>query len=78
MAHFYGSVQGARGEASRLGHKSSGMATTAASWKGSVHTYLYEEGGVDMCRVELRPWNGAGVNRLLYEGPINAPAPTDA
>lgn len=32
MAHFYGTVQGGRGEASRLGHKSSGMLTRCNSY----------------------------------------------
>ena len=68
MAHFYGKLQGARGEASRLGHKSSGLRATAASWQGAVSTYLYEKHGVDMARVELRPWQGRGTSMLLYDG----------
>lgn len=75
MAHFFGSVQGTRGEVSRLGHKATGLATTAASWHGAVHTYLYEQDGRDMCRVELALWHGHGVNRVLYDGPIDAPTP---
>jgi hypothetical protein len=70
MAHFYGSVQGARGEATRLGHKSSGMRTVAASWSGSVTTELYHRDGVDYARVRLLPWNNMGVERTLYDGPV--------
>lgn len=32
MARFFGSVQGARGEVTRLGHKSSGMAASVNGW----------------------------------------------
>ncbi len=71
MAHFYGSVSGARGEASRLGHKSSGLSTKAASWQGAVVVHLYESDGVDMARVSLATHNGAGVDRVLYDGPVN-------
>ena len=71
MAHFYGRVHGARGEATRLGHKSSGLRTTAASWSGAVEVELYTNSeGVDMARVSLRPWQGSGVSRELYSGPV--------
>lgn len=32
MAHFYGTVQGHRGEASRLGTRRSGLRATASGW----------------------------------------------
>lgn len=32
MSHFYGETKGARGEATRCGHKSSGIRSRAASW----------------------------------------------
>lgn len=77
MAHFLGTLQGSRGRASRLGTKASGLLTTAASWQGAVQVSLWHEGktfahpdGQDMARVELIPWRGAGVSRLLYEGPV--------
>lgn len=71
MAHFYGTIQGARGEASRLGSKASGLSTVAASWNGAVRVYLYEQNGKDMARVELTPWHGHGISALIYDGPIN-------
>lgn len=71
MAHFYGTLQGARGEASRLGHASSGLQTVAASWQGAVKTSLYERDGVDMARVELMPWRGQGCSRTIYDGPVS-------
>lgn len=70
MAHFLGTVQGARGEASRLGHKSSGLTTCAASWQGAVRVELYERDGVDYAHVSLRPWQGRGIDREIYNGPV--------
>ena len=72
MAHFLGSIQGSRGEASRLGTKSSGLDVTAASWSGSVRVRLWfdESSAVDHCSVSLSPWHGSGVSVSLYRGPV--------
>ena len=70
MAHFLGSVRGGRGEASRLGHKSTGLNTTAASYQGAVTVELSCRDGVDYAHVTLTPWKGAGVSRVLYDGPV--------
>lgn len=70
MAEFYGTLQGARGEATRLGHKSSGITTTAASWKGAIRTRLYDVEGVTNAVIELTPWHGTGEYRELYRGPL--------
>lgn len=32
MAQFYGEIQGARGRATRMGHKSSGLSVRGAGW----------------------------------------------
>jgi len=73
MAHFYGTLQGGRGEASRLGHKSSGLRVCAASWQGSVRVYLEhdEKTGEDVAIVRLEPWRGKGESRILYQGPVS-------
>jgi hypothetical protein len=78
MAHFYGKVLGGRGEASRLGHKSSGLQVLAASWQGAVFVSLYvNDDGVDCARVCLTTHQGAGTHRELYDGPVSgAPALT--
>lgn len=75
MAHFYGTLQGARGEASRLGHAKSGLRTEACSWQGKVSTYLYEKDGVDYAHVRLGTHNGAGTDRTLYNGPVRGKQP---
>jgi broad specificity phosphatase PhoE len=73
MAHFYGTVHGARGEASRLGHKSTGMTTICASHAGAVRCIAYVCNGVDYVRVHLTLWQGNGVELTIYEGPIGGP-----
>ncbi len=73
MSHFYGTLQGSRGGATRCGTKSSGIDVIAASWRGCVRVSVYfnEETQQDMAIVELAPWRGQGVRRELYHGPVN-------
>lgn len=73
MAHFYGTLQGSRGQATRCGAQSSGLQTVAASWEGSVHVRLFydAEKSCDMATVSLEPWNGVGTSRVLYHGPVS-------
>jgi hypothetical protein len=71
MAHFYGVVSGrGRTTASRVGRKTTGLQTVAASWHGAVKVSLYERDGTDHALVELTQWRGAGTNRVLYDGPV--------
>ena len=75
MAHFYGTVQGNRGEGTRLGTTKSGITTHAAGWGGAIRTEVFYDAktGRDMYRVELIPWQGSGgVSRVLAEGELNA------
>ena len=53
MAQFRGSVQGNRSEASRLGHKTSGLTTECNGWNIGVRCYAYhdEETGKDVIKV---------------------------
>lgn len=71
MAQFRGTIQGFRGEASRLGSKDSGLHVTAASWQGAVSVDLFEANGVDIACVRLQPHYGKGTSRILYEGPVS-------
>ena len=72
MSHFYGTIQGSRGKATRCGTVKSGMTTQCASWSGAVlcHAWRNERTGTDMVGVSLIPWHGNGVLRTLYCGPI--------
>lgn len=70
MSHFYGTLKGSRGEATRCGTKNSGLDVTAASWAGAIRTRVWHDGaaGVDRYDVSLIPWHGAGASRVLAQG----------
>jgi len=70
MAHFYGSIQGNRGEATRLGTSNSGMSAVAASWDGCIKIYMWHDTIKDINRYEVwqDTWHGSGVSRLLSRG----------
>lgn len=70
MAHFRATIQGQRGQASRLGGKDSGINAHIASWQGAVSVNLYEQNGVDWASVRLTSHHGAGTERMLYSGPV--------
>jgi len=73
MAHFCGFVKGrARTETTRVGSKDSGLTTVAASWEGAVRVSLYAgPNEQDYAVVSLIPWEGRGVTRILYDGPVS-------
>jgi len=70
MSHFYGTVQGARGEATRGGMKNSGLKTNAASWAGCIRVELYERDGKDYFHITETPWDGQGRSRMIAQGII--------
>lgn len=70
MSHFYGTLQGARGQATRCGSKS-GLNTVAASWNGAIRTDLYvDDQGRDCYVVREIRWQGRGVDREIARGVI--------
>lgn len=69
MARFRGTVQGGRGEASRLGHASSGVAAVAQSYSGDVKVSMFDSGGEDYVSIIIGPHGGADF--VLYSGPIS-------
>jgi hypothetical protein len=75
MSHFYGTVQGGRGEATRTGHKTTGLTTTAASWSGAIRVRLYHDNGVDCYIVEQESWRGRGVYEPIAEGVLGEHSP---
>jgi hypothetical protein len=77
MAQFRGSIQGQRGEASRLGSKGSGLQVEAASWQGAVNVEMWydERQDRDMFRVEQTPHHGRGINQHLLQGVVGEPLP---
>lgn len=71
MARFYGTIQGARGPASRLGHPGSGLQVTAQSYQGDIVVGFSAVGDEDHVWIEVRDHsNRRGV--CLYNGPVRA------
>ena len=72
MSHFYGKLQGDRGETTRRGTKNSGITTWAASWSGAVRTRVYyrEDLDQDWVAVTMEPWHSTGIFKILYCGPV--------
>lgn len=75
MARFMGTVQGSRGEASRLGGADAGITTHAAGWGGAIRVHVYDKDGADWARVEFTHWQGRGGHSPIYDGPL---VPDDA
>jgi len=72
MSHYYGTLQGNRGKATRCGTKKSGIETWAASWEGAIRVFMWhdKETGYDRVRIELKPWQWAGESALLFDGTL--------
>jgi len=72
MSHFYGSLQGCRGEATRCGSKQSGIETYAASWDGAIYVRVQhnEETKEDTFFVAQIKWQENGINQELASGVI--------
>lgn len=72
MARFYGTVQGRRGEASRLGDSKSGMRTTCRGWKlGAVcemESAQREGDGLDIDKLSVNINEGSGQRTADYGG----------
>ena len=70
MSHFYGTLQGSRGEATRCRTKRSGVETIAASWDGCIKTIVCynEETGNNEFVVLQKPWQGRGEDKILAKG----------
>ncbi len=74
MAHFYGTLRGARGPATRCGSKGSGLEVTAASWDGSITVRLWHDQGRDCFEVSQDTWHGRGTREDLARGTVGKPA----
>lgn len=75
MAQFRGILNGARGIASRLGNKNSGLTVEAQSWQGKVVVDLSHDSktGKDFARVSLAQHHSHGMwpPKILYYGPVS-------
>jgi|TARA_R110000824_G_scaffold14875_1_gene63023 hypothetical protein len=68
MSHFYGSVQGNRGQATRGGSKKSGYHATVASWDGALRIRLFHHNGKDCFAISQSMWHGKGVEYEITRG----------
>ena len=80
MSHFYANIRGYRGEATRMGTKSSGMYSNVAGWKGAISVRIWYDNEKDEDRYEVNhtPWYGSGSggkSRTIATGPLDATAP---
>lgn len=70
MARFYGTIQGERGEATRLGRRS--LDVTAQSYAGDITVELYgDDADTDCCRIRARSHDQRSLGFCLYDGPIS-------
>jgi len=71
MSRLYGTLQGARGEATRCGHRT--LTTLAAGWRGAIRVTVDAHGdGSDYYTIELVPWkNSGGKSRVLMTGVLD-------
>lgn len=72
MGHFFGSVEGSRGETHRLGTRASGLSTTAAGWGGAISVEIThdEKTDKDLFLVRQHTWRGEGVSEIIAEGVV--------
>jgi len=70
MSHFYGSVKGNRGQATRGGSKYSGYTSYCAGWGGGIEVRLWHDpdGGKDHYIVRQVPHHGKGIDREIARG----------
>ncbi len=70
MSHFYSTIQGNRGEATRCGTKDSGIMASARSWSGSITVYLdVDDQGDDCYRICVGEGSVIG-GRCLWAGKL--------
>lgn len=72
MSHFYSSIEGNRGEATRQGTKGSGIRASCQGWEGSVivRQYYDEEHDRDMVCISVAAGSARCGDRTLWYGPI--------
>ena len=72
MATFFGTVQGGRGKATRLGDKTHGLCVSAQSYAGSVIVNLYYNNvdQIECVDISVAPGSTSDSGRSLYAGPI--------
>lgn len=67
MAHFYGTLHGRAGEASRLGSKDSGISSSVETWSSSVQSDYQFSRGLDTEVVRVRFGRKSWANTTILD-----------
>lgn len=78
MAHFFGGIQGNRGEATRAGSKDSGISAYVQGWHGRISSRMFSAGDRDMGYVTLSGGPRGSGESVNITGTINVQALTEA
>lgn len=70
MAEFMATAAGGRGEASRLGHKTTGARTTCNGWNAGVGVYAHDTDEGNRFHVEMNEGNGYNAGRTMSLGTV--------
>ena len=74
MSHFYAKIPTSARKTvpSARGHKSTGVQTIGASWRGAISVDLWYDADEDKDRfvVTMIPWKGAGDYKTLARGTV--------
>jgi hypothetical protein len=70
MARFRGTVQGGRGEATRLGHGTCGLVVRAQSYTGDVRVSMYSQEDEDHVCISVSNHAEWGQAKAIYDGPV--------
>lgn len=65
MAQFYASIQGNRGEATRMGTKLTGIEGHIRGWNIGCRVHMYHRDGVDHCWIYQTKGSNGGEEKLL-------------
>lgn len=65
MSHFYGTLQGSRGAATRCGTRRSGISASAQSYNGSITVELDDVDGETFVTIGVREGSGVG-GRMIF------------
>lgn len=70
MAIFYGTIRGNRGQATKVGSKSSGVTASVQSYEGSIITEIYYKDDIKYCTIGTNKNSSNHYNTVLYDGPL--------
>ncbi len=72
MSHYYATIpqSGRKTTPTARGHKTTGLATIAASYKGAISVELRHVNGKDLFTVSRIPWQGVGERQVIAEGEL--------